>query len=195
MPSYSNQLRIEHKHKGIPYGGNGQLRDDGDANYGFKYAKNNEPLLRSIPELKRDADLYNLAICINSLETGLFSIGCVSGVIDDAEGHRKSGYMEFAINSCSAISDARNYFSIFFHFDSMLNKSGFGCPFAYSWELQPATFTEHPNAVGFTCSVFLNSHYSSTQNEANKIWSQGLSTLGNYLKSYPSNQQDYIYSP
>jgi hypothetical protein len=45
MSSYSNTLELNHKPKDIPYGGTGELREDGDANYGFKYIKGNEQLL------------------------------------------------------------------------------------------------------------------------------------------------------
>ncbi len=51
MTRHSNYLSIRHRGKAIPYGGDGELRDDGDANYGFTYAKGNEAALRRIPEL------------------------------------------------------------------------------------------------------------------------------------------------
>ncbi len=110
MTRHSNYLSIRHRAKPIPYGGDGVLREDGDANYGFKYVKGDEAALRAIPELAKDSALLDLALAINSHQTGLFSVGCVSGPIDDDQGHRDSGYIEFAINSKSAIADQRTTF-------------------------------------------------------------------------------------
>lgn len=59
MQTYTNQLSLDHKPKGIPYGGRGEIRDDGDANYGFKDLKGNRALLLDVPELKRDQALYS----------------------------------------------------------------------------------------------------------------------------------------
>jgi len=125
MTRHSNYLTISQRGKPIPYGGKGILREDGDTKYGFKYVKGDEVALRLIPELAKDRVLLQLALAINAPQTGLFSVGCVSGQVDDDRGHRDSGYIEFAINSRSAIADAKNYFPIFFHFDRFLHESNF----------------------------------------------------------------------
>ena len=39
MSQYLNLLSISHNGKAIPYGGSGEKRDDGDANYGLKILK------------------------------------------------------------------------------------------------------------------------------------------------------------
>ncbi|HUW37112.1 MAG TPA: hypothetical protein VMV91_07240 [Rhodocyclaceae bacterium] len=122
---YTNQLSLNHKHKGVPYGGSGEIREDGDANYGFKDIKGNNALLLDIPELKRDRGLMRLIQAINAPHTGLFSVGCVSGPVADKHGYRHSGYVEFSVNSATAIADARNYFPLFFHFDLMLHEGNF----------------------------------------------------------------------
>ena len=110
---YMNYLSISQRGKGIPYGGTGVLREDGDTNYGFKYLKGNEPGLRQVPELIKDPALLELALAINHPESGLFTVGCVSGQSKDPNGFPDCGYMEFAINSRSAIADATSYFPIF----------------------------------------------------------------------------------
>lgn len=96
---YRNFLSISYKGKGIPYGGLGEPRDDGGANFGFKDLKGNPALIASVPELQNDPDLKALVAAINRPDTGLFSVGCVSSVIAEQQGHRRSGYIEFAINS------------------------------------------------------------------------------------------------
>jgi hypothetical protein len=193
MTRNSNYLSIRHRGKGIPYGGNGALRDDGDANHGFKYIKNDEAALRLIPELARDPALLQLAIAINGPKTGLFSVGCVSGQIHDDRGHRDSGYIEFAINSRSAIGNAASYFPIFFHFDRFLHESQFSAPTHFNWELEGATFIECGNSTGFTCSIFINTDYSPTREDASHVWNESLETLGYFLQSVPPESHDYLY--
>ena len=192
MPTFKNTLEIDHQPKGIPYFGNGEVREDGDANYGFKYVKGDDQLLEKIPELSRDKNLMNLARAINGPETGLFSVGCVSAPVEDASGFRRSGYIEFSINSIAGVSDATNYFAIFFHFDRMLHKSGFSEVVSYFWELQPCTFRER-GTTGFTCSVILNTHYSRTRPEADIAWSKSLGVLATFLQSVPPQGSDFIY--
>lgn len=194
MKNYSNSLEINHKHKPIPYGGDGRLRDDGDANYGFKLAKGNSAALVEIPELQRDGDLRNLVYAINEPETGLFSVGCVSGPIADENGHRRSGYVEFALNSISAIADARSYFPMFFHFDSWLNESQPKYAVSYNWALQPATFVESQSrATGFTCAITINTHYVKYADEAALAWSEVLGRLSAFLSAIPQSGPDFIY--
>ncbi len=195
MKNYTNNLALNHKSKSVPYGGNGCLRDDGDANYGFKLIKGNLELLETIPELKRDGALSNLVAAINGPQTGLFSIGCVSGPVADKSGHRYSGYVELTLNSVSAIADARNYFPMFFHFDCWLNEDHPKSAVSYDWELQPATFTESQSrATGFTCSITINTHYVRTADEALQAWGESLERLATFLSQIPPPSPDLIYS-
>lgn len=194
MKNYVNCLEIVHQHKPIPYGGDGKLRDDGDANYGFKMVKADPTLLGQIPELQRDSDLLNLVSAINAPETGLFSVGCVSAPVSDDKGYRHSGYVEFALNSVSAIADANSYFPLFFHFDCWLNETQPEWPVNYNWELQPATFVEsRMRATGFTCAITCNTHYASSLDEASQAWRESLSRLANFLRGVPPKWTDFIY--
>lgn len=169
------------------------MREDGDANCGFTYVKSDEAALRKIPELVKDPALLQMALAINAPETGLFTIGCASEPVDDDRGHRDSGYMEFAINSRSAIADAQSYFPIFFHFDRFLHEAKFSAPTQFNWELEGATFLECDNSTGFTCSVTINTHYSTTREEATHLWSESLEALGYYLRSVLLEHQDFLY--
>ncbi len=189
---YTNQLSLNHKHKGVPYSGSGDIREDGDANYGFKDIKGDNALLLEIPELKRDRGLMSLVQAINAPHTGLFSVGCVSGPVEDELGYRHSGYVEFSVNSVSAIADARNYFPLFFHFDRMLHESSFSGKVTFDWELQPVTFFD-ANANGFTCSIIVNTHYSKTKEESEAAWVEALAVLEYFLGGIPSEHNDLIF--
>lgn len=193
MTRHSNYLSIRHRGKAIPYGGDGVPREDGHANHGFKYVKGDDTALRSIPELTDDPDLLELALAINAPQTGLFSIGCVSGQEHDDRGYRHHGYMEFAINSRSAIVDAKNYFPIFFRFDRFLIDARFSAPTSFNWDLEGATFSECDDSAGFTCSIFINTDYSQTRESATNIWSESLGALGYFLQSVPPERRDYLY--
>ena len=125
MTVYSNLLSLNFKPKGVPYGGSGEEREDGGANYGFKNLRRNPELIDSVPELQRDQSLRKVIELINGPATGLFSIGCVSGEVHDDRGFRFSGYVEFSLNSVSAVQDAGSYFPLFFHFGRLLNENQF----------------------------------------------------------------------
>ncbi|WP_243288736.1 hypothetical protein [Geothrix terrae] len=191
MQTIINTLEIGQKGKGIPYGGLGEIREDGDANYGFKYLKGNEQLLGEIPELKRDEALHRLVRAINSNHTGLFSVGCVSGIVQDERGFRYSGYVEFSWDSISMVADAQHYFQLFFHFDRYLRKLEFLTRVAFVWELMPASFID-AKANGFSCSITINTDYSETEESAVQAWSQALAALEIYLGSIPPQMPDRI---
>ena len=192
--NYSNSLGIDHKHKPIPYGGDGRLRDDGEANYGFKLAKWNAATLEEIPELQRDISLKNLIRAINDPSTGLFSVGCLSDSVADENGYRRTGYVEFALNSISAIADAKSYFPAFFHFDCWLNEAQPQYAVTYNWDLQPATFIESASkATGFTCAITINTHYVGSAEEAASAWSEALNRVAEFLSQIPQNTADFIY--
>jgi hypothetical protein len=192
MNTYSNLLKIRQRGKPIPYGGDGIIREDGDANYGFKYLKGNSEGLRLLPELIRDPALLGLAGAINGIGTGLFSVGCVSGEVADENGVRHTGYIEFSFNSKALSSDAGNYFPIFFHFDRFLHESKFDIPVSYQWEIEGASFLEADHH-GFTVAVFVNTHYCDSLDRATANWARALATLGYYLQSVTTGKTDYIY--
>lgn len=133
-----------------------------------------------------------LVQAINEHQTDLFSVGCVSGSVEDENGFRDSGYVEISINSASAIVDARCYFSLFFHFDCLLHESAFSGKVAYNWELQPVTFVD-ANVSGFTCSIFVNTHYSRSKADAEAARAEALGVLGHFLGCIPRAHNDLIY--
>ncbi|WP_125990137.1 hypothetical protein [Sphingobium yanoikuyae] len=161
MPSYTNALQISQEGKGIPYGGTGEIREDGDANYGFKNLKGRPDRLADIPELARDEALHDLVASLNAPESAFGSVGCVSALVDESEGHRVSGYVEFAFDSAEKVADAGSYFPVFFHFDRALHVMKFDDKIHYHWELMGATF-HHTDTTGFTVSVTVNTGWYPT---------------------------------
>jgi len=192
MTAYSNKLSLNHELKGISYGGIGEVRVDGGANYGFKNLKGNPGLIDSVPELQRDPSLRRVIERVNEAGTDLFSIGCVSSDVHDDHGYRLSGYVEFSLNSISGIQDASNYFRLFFHFDRLLYENHFPESACFDWELQPAQFHE-ANSGGFTCTIFINTSYFDTREKTENCWANSLNTVGQFLGSVPKQSHDPIY--
>ncbi len=193
MPTgYRNYLSLKHEHKTIPYGGSGGVREDGDANYGFKDIKGDNRLLNTIPELERDPALMTLIRAINTPQTGIFSIGCVSDSYEDKHRFRHSGYVEFSFNSVAHIADAGHYFPLFFNFERLLNDKDFVVKVEFNWALQPATFIDK-GVSGYTCTIFLNTYFSETKLAAEKAWKEALDVLGQYLSGIPNEHPDYIF--
>lgn len=193
MPTgYRNYLSIKHEHKTVPYCGSGEMRPDGDANYGFKNLKSHPELIDTIPELIKDPALMKLARAINAPDTGLCSIGCVSDRYEERGHLRYSGYMEIAFNSRSHIVDPSHYFSLFFDFDHVIEKSGFDVKVEYNWSLQPATFIDQ-KAAGYTCTIFLNTYFFESEQAATEAWEATLDSLGLHLGKIPIKNTDYLF--
>ncbi|KRC82073.1 hypothetical protein [Sphingomonas sp. Root241] len=182
--SYSVVLTIGHNGKGIPYGGHGELRGDGAANYGFKDLKGNPHLLAQVPELDDDPALFDLVETISQPENGLVSVGCAGWSFSEDKGYRWSGYVEFAINTAEAIADARNYFPLFFKFDQMLHGSSFTEVVNYRWELEGAHFSS-ADVDGFTCTVWVYTPHLPSAEEAKEAWQRALHPLIHFLGGYP----------
>lgn len=107
-------MQIAQNGKGIPYGGTGEIRADGDANYGFKNLKGKPERLAEVPELAGDEPLANLVASLNEARSAFATVGCVSAPVDEEQGHRVSGYVEFAFDSAEKVADASSYFPVFF---------------------------------------------------------------------------------
>ena len=194
MPTgYRNYLSIKHEHKTVPYGGTGEMRPDGDANYGFKNLKGNPQLMEAVPELIKDPALMALAQAINAPDTGLCSIGCVSDRYEEKGRFRHAGYMEIAFNSRSHITNPNHYFDLFYGFDQLIEKSGFDVSVEFNWSIQPATFIEE-KATGHTCTIKLNTYFSESEQAATQAWQATLELLAQHLGNIPIKQTDYLFS-
>ena len=193
MATYTNALQIAQRTKGIPYGGSGEIRDDGDANYGFKNLKAFPHLIKEIPELARDEALCEIVTSLNRRESAFATVGCVSGLVDDEQGHRVSGYVEFAFDSVERAADASNLFPPFFHFDRNLHQLKFDARVHFHWELMGAVFLES-DSTGWTAIVTVNTDYHSTPENAEVAWSNGLAFLDMILSSVPKTDDAPLFT-
>lgn len=183
-PSYTNSLHVSQEGKGIPYWGDGVIRDDGDANYGFKNLKGHPDRIAEIPELARDEVLRDCVALLNEAGSAFGTVGCVSAIVDEPEGHRVSGYIEFAFDSAERIADAGNYFPAFFHFDAALHRNGFDDKVHFHWELMGATF-RRTGSLGFTMTVTVNTGWYETAENAGIAWANGIDFLAGFLRHVP----------
>ena len=190
--TYQSFLSIRHDGKGIPYGGLGEPRDDGGANFGFQDLKSKPEAIATVPELQKDTDLRSLVDAINHHDTGLFSVGCDSGEVSEQQGFRRTGYIEFSINSKSHVQDAANYFPIFFHFDRLLANTKFSHRVQFNWELQSAAFIDS-NTAGYTCTVFVNTYVCADSIAVGQSWSAALAALAQLLSAVPPYDGEPIY--
>ena len=75
--------------KSIPYGA--RRREDRSVNHGFKALKGRLHDVETIPEAIDDAALRQALSKLNHENTGIFTIGCVSGLVRDQHDHRMTG--------------------------------------------------------------------------------------------------------
>ncbi len=190
---YSNVLQINQGGKGIPYGGTGQIREDGDANYGFKNLKGSPERIPEIPELEDDEALRDLVVSLNLPESAFATVGCVSGRVKEQQGYRVSGYVEFAFDSVEAVADAASYFPVFFHFDRVLHSMTFDDEVHFHWELMGATFLL-VRARGFTTTITVNTGWYANEAGATLAWKKGLNFLENYLSQVPPAEGAQLFT-
>ncbi|MBI1196246.1 MAG: hypothetical protein GC203_00110 [Phenylobacterium sp.] len=189
---YGNFLSIGHRGKGVPYASDPSARADGGANHGFRNLKGDPSGLSQVPELVEDAPLRALVAAINRPQTGLFTIGCVSGRVAVDGRHRIRGYVEFAVNSGVFIEKASNYFPIFFQFERRLNAVGYQDPVQFRWELEGATFLE-AGVSGFSMVVYIDTPACDAAEDAQMFWARALDVLGRFLSAIPIQPGQPIY--
>lgn len=181
---YLNYLSIRQDGKGVPYGGMSEPREDGTQNFGFKNIKGAPQDVALIPELRDDAPMRDLMAALAHPDVGVFTIGCESGPVEGDGQLRLTGYVEFSLNSRSAIGDAAVYFPLFFHFDRFLHETAFAASVMFTWELMAASFVEK-HVDGFTCTVFVNTSYSEKREQAEAWWAESMACLREGLCSIP----------
>lgn len=182
------------------------MREDGNADYGFKNLKIQPDLIEAIPELADDDALKSLVRELN-VHPNFFSTGCFSHMIsecqvkDQAESphhrlhsHRCRGYIEFAFNCRSCVQDAHNYFALFFQFDSFLRQYQFSQAVKFDWQLEKAYFSE-ANVGGFSCAIFMRTAASDSAETITLCWQRSLQMLESFFISVPSQPSIAIYQP
>lgn len=199
---YLNSLLMSPHGKCIPYVGNGLIREDGNANYGFKNLKIKPDLIETIPELAADGALKSLVRALNT-HSNFFSTGCFSQAAGERlrcgsrpenqyKSHRCRGYIEFAFNCRSCVQDAHNYFTLFFQFDNFLREHQFSQSVKFDWQLEKAYFS-NANIGGFSCAIFIRTANSPSSETATLCWQRSLQTLETFFTTVPSQSSIAIY--
>ncbi len=189
---YSNSLFISNYGKTIPYSSSEIKQNHGKTNYGFKNLKVRPQLIDTIPELSSDNALKTLVLSLNSPETNFFSIGCFSGKVKEQEGYIYRGYIEFSFNCRMCVQDARNYFSLYFHFEQFLRQHKFDQKVKIQWMLEEAHFLD-VDIDGFSCAIFIFTTHCSSLDEAYYSWQNSLKILESFLLSVQVRSHTLIY--
>ena len=187
---YECYLEVLAGGKGIPYGG-GQ-RPDGDVNHGFHSLKGSVTDVSKVPEVADDPALATFLRTVNEDDTAFFTVGCVSGKVQDEQGHRMSGYVEFSINDRGLVGDAMNYFQVFWHYTQAINSGSFSERVVMHWQLLAATFID-ADCHGMTCAIVVNTHYHSTAEEAYGCWQNTLESIASAMVKRRGMRLDRIY--
>ncbi len=189
---YSNSLFIGNYGKAIPYNSSKLKRQDGKINYGFKNLKLKPHLIDTVPELSSDDALKSLVGSLNSNKTSFFTIGCFSDQVSEQEGYIYRGYIEFSFNCRRYVQDARNYFSLYFHFEQFLRQHKFDQKVKFKWMLEEAQFLD-VDVDGFSCAIFIFTTYYSSLDKAYYSWQKSLDILESFLLSIQVQSHTVIY--
>jgi hypothetical protein len=188
---YLNSLSISPYGKTIPYAGSGLVRADGNANYGFKNLKIKPDLIEAIPELASDKPLKSLVLKLNT-NSNFFSTGCFSQAIRESQSYRHRGYIEFSFNCRFYVQDARNYFSLFFHFENFLRQHHFSESVEFDWKIEEAYFSDI-GIQGFSCAIFVRTADHSSCENTHDCWQRSLQILESFFVSAPNPSSVAIY--
>ncbi len=172
-------LTIRQRIKAIPYGDRDHA--EGGRNNGFKNLKGHTDLINTIPEADWGAIADALRL-LNEPTTPFFTIGCEKAVNQYEGKFWVRGYLELAFNYHEKVTDAVNYFPLFFHFSRALAESGVRCSFEF--ELEGAHFSDGP-VDGFSVTIWINSPLSADETSAKQEWSSGLDFLVTFFLAVP----------
>jgi hypothetical protein len=187
-----NYLSIRFDPKAVPYGANPEAREDGSQNFGFKNVKGNAKAASAIPELASDPALKSIVVAISDPKCSFFTIGCLSSDMQEMDGHKVTGYLEFAVNSKKLSTEAQTYFKFFFEFNQFVLQQQFRENVTLNWELRPANFHE-VNAHGFTASIVINTHPTSSSLQARRCWNETMGALEAFLTNWQFPTEDPLY--
>lgn len=169
--------------KGVPYGGRGELREDGSANYGFKALKGKPEEAVLINEVQDEEHFRNALVAINGLDTPFFTVGCEKSFNEHPKGYWARGYLEFAFNYCDLVEDAQYYFKLFFDFTHYVWKNQFNEHVQYHFELEGAHFFKG-DCDGYTVAVWINVSVLPTEEEVKEVWGKAVDLLTAFLTSH-----------
>lgn len=175
--------------KAIPYGGFGEVREDGGANHGFKNLKGHPERIADVPELVADGALAHLVEVVNRPSGALFTVGCVSGIaVQPGQGYYRTGYVEVAFNSKEQASDLGSYMDLFAWFSEWCWGTVIGVEARLIWEIEGATFI-FEDFAGLTCAIFIQTQPCTDEPMAEMAWKETLDVLANFMRGVLSDGQ------
>ncbi len=183
---WQNILYIDPLGKTIPY--QAPQVADSEAT-GFIKLKEQADAIDRIADIQGNIQLKSALAKINSQDTEVFTVGCHAEKIANDNGHQASGYLEFAVNEQSLVSEAATYFSLYFQFQNRLALSQFRHAVKFEWVILPAVFTAI-SLQGFTCSIKINTAWCPTQADSEQAWAEALALVSAHLIDivYPLGQ-------
>jgi hypothetical protein len=183
---YRNSLFIRERGKLVPYASDHARQDRS-----FRNLKGRPELVDALPGLDDDPALRALLKAVNGTSTGLFSVAAAGEALHVPRGHQHSGYLEFALNSVSAVQQIENYFPVFAMFNRYLHLHRFQRA-SFEWEIEDAAFTA-VNVHGFACSVYVRADLEDSAAMARANWEQAMEILGQSLCTRRGTEVDPIY--
>ena len=191
MSNLKTLLTIAPRPKGIPYAAADHA--DGTRNFGFMALRGHAERIADVAEAKTVPSYRGLLTALNAPASPFFSVACENDFRSDAGGHWGSGYMEFAFNFAELVSDAANYFSLFYNFtyDAAAFVSSHDVQF--HWIVQPARFADGA-CDGFTCSVWFTTAQFPTSGEARAEWDAAVDCFSDFVRSTDPYRGKQMYA-
>ncbi|MBV1930570.1 MAG: hypothetical protein KUG71_02550 [Porticoccaceae bacterium] len=174
---WQNILYIDPLGKTIPY--QAPQAGDNEATE-FINLKEQTHVIDRIADIQGDIQLRSALVDINGQNTEVFTVGCHAEKIANDDGHQASGYLEFAVNEQSLVSEAATYFALYFQFQNRLALSQFQHAVKFEWVILPAVFTAI-SLQGFTCSIKINTAWCPTQADSEQAWTEALALVTTHL--------------
>lgn len=173
-------LSINSIGKAVPYGPATHANSE---NYGFKPLKGKDREIEEIPEAKGYPAIISILKSLNDHESPFFSVGCEKSINDSQNGHWAKGYIEFSFNYQELVSDAVQYFPLFFHFQRYSEDFLRNNEVQFHWELQAAQFVD-AGLPGFTACVWVTTGLLQSESDARSLWELAVSELDSYLSKH-----------
>jgi hypothetical protein len=175
-------LTIRQRGKGVPYGCG--PRDEGSINHGFKLLKGGRSTANDIPEAEGEPGLTRLIVALNEPRASFLSIGCEMALNhDEKQGHSKTGYIEFALDSLTLAADARHSFAVFFYFDEYLNRTRFNEPILFRCELEGNALVSNDKTFYSIC-CWIHTAFCPSAEIAVALWDKAADVLARFVREW-----------
>lgn len=180
LTAIQNMLTVNERSKSIPY----PAATNADSqNYGFRVLKGKPDKVDRVKEASDLPALIGILKSLNSSASPFFSVGCEKSFNESTGGLWAKGYVEFAFNYAKLVSDAAQYFPLFFHFNKDAAAFLGSNNVQFRWDLQPAKF-EAIDLAGFSCCVWITTGRHSSLEATTEIFSDALGLLQSSLDRY-----------